>query len=47
MASETASETVCDTLPPNRGSIRFAIAGSPKKPMPRDVSVMPTWQAER
>ena len=35
------------TLEPNRGSISFATAGSPRKPMPSEVSVIPSWQADR
>ena len=30
-----------------RGSTRSAIAGSPRKPMPSEASVMPNWQADR
>jgi hypothetical protein len=32
---------------PISGSITEAIAGSPRKPMPSDVSVMPSWHADR
>ena len=46
-ASETASETSCGTLSPKMSSKIEAIAGSPRKPMPSEVSVMPSWQAER
>ena len=33
--------------PSSVGSSRSAIAGSPRKPMPSEASVMPNWQAER
>ena len=46
MASESASETLCERSP-NSGSIRSATAGSPRKPMPSEVSVIPSWQDDR
>ena len=46
-ASEMASDKPCEMLSPIRSSKIVAIAGSPRKPMPSDVSVMPSWQADR
>src|SRR5215210_763502 len=46
MAKASAAATPCDR-PPNAGSASSAIAGSPRKPMPRLARVMPNWQAER
>ena len=46
-ASRYASERLCETLSPRRSSKIVAIAGSPRKPMPSDVSVIPSWQADR
>src|SRR5918999_6586376 len=42
-----ASDTPCETLSPSTDSIRLAIAGSPRKPMPSEAIVMPSWQAAR
>ena len=46
-ASEIASDKPCEMLSPIRSSKIVAIAGSPRKPMPSEVSVMPSWQADR
>jgi hypothetical protein len=32
---------------PSAPSIRLAMDGSPMKPMPSEVSVIPSWQADR
>jgi hypothetical protein len=45
--SEIASERLCESDVPMMSSKIEAIAGSPRKPMPSEVSVMPSWQAER
>ena len=36
-----------ETLPSSAGSIRLAIAGSPRKPMPIEAIVIPIWQVDR
>ena len=46
MPIETATAMPCDSSPKS-GSIRSAIAGSPRKPMPSEASVIPNWQADR
>jgi hypothetical protein len=46
-ASEIASVTPCGRLSPSSSSKIEATAGSPRKPMPSDVSVIPSWQAAR
>ena len=46
-ASEIASDRLCETLSPMMFSKIEAIAGSPRKPMPSEVSVMPSWQDDR
>src|SRR5919106_5961088 len=45
MASATATPWL--TTPPSGSSSRLAIAGSPRKPMPSEAIVMPSWQAAR
>src|SRR3954447_7356591 len=40
------SATPCER-PPSAGSISSAIAGSPRKPMPSEVIVMPSWHPDR
>ena len=47
IASEIASDTECETLSPKSGSISLATAGSPRKPIPSEVNVMPSWHADR
>ncbi len=44
IAIEIASATPWPTTPPKTGTSSCAIAGSPRKPMPRDARVIPTWQ---
>src|SRR3954453_3320929 len=46
MAMESGAPTACDRLP-KAGSSTSAIAGSPRKPMPSEAIVMPSWQADR
>ena len=46
-ASEIASDALCEIAVPNASSNSDAIAGSPRKPMPSEVIVMPSWQADR
>src|SRR4051794_38812891 len=46
MPNEIAAAAACEMLP-NSGSTSLAIAGSPRKPMPRLASVMPNWHADR
>ncbi len=44
-ASEIPTATPCER-PPKTGSISFATAGSPRKPIPIEAIVIPIWQAE-
>ena len=46
IAKASAVATPCES-PPNSGSIRLASAGSPRKPIPIEAIVIPSWQAER
>ena len=46
MTSAIATATAWES-PPKSGSTSSAIAGSPRKPMPSDASVIPSWHAER
>src|SRR3954470_2030138 len=46
MTMEIATATPCER-PPNTGSSRCASEGSPRKPMPIEAMVIPTWQADR
>ena len=46
IANASAVATPCES-PPNSGSISYAIAGSPRKPIPIEAIVIPSWQAER
>ncbi len=46
IATEIATATPCDR-PPKIGSIRVATAGSPRKPIPIEAIVIPTWHADR
>ena len=45
--NEIANETPCGTSSPRMDSKMSATAGSPRKPMPSEVKVMPSWQAAR
>ena len=40
-------ETPWETDSPIADSIRLAIAGSPRKPMPIEAIVIPIWQVDR
>ena len=44
---ETVVEIQCGTSSPNRSSSSEPIAGSPRKPRPSEVSVIPTCAADR
>ena len=46
IAKASAVATPCER-PPKAGSIRSASAGSPRKPIPIEAIVIPSWQAER
>ena len=46
-ASEIARDALCEIAVPNASSNSDAIAGSPRKPMPSEVIVMPSWHADR
>src|SRR3982750_2534062 len=46
IAIDSGTATACDRLP-SHGSASSAIAGSPRKPMPSEASVMPNWHADR
>ena len=45
MTTETTTAAEWPSGPPNSGSNRCAIAGSPSAPMPIEAIVIPTWQA--
>ena len=45
MTTETIRAADRPSGPPNTGSRRCAIAGSPSAPMPIEAIVIPTWQA--
>ena len=45
--TEIATATPWLTTPPKTGSIRLAIAGSPRNPSPIEAIVIPTCAAER
>ena len=45
--SRSATASAVREASPKSGSSRSAIAGSPRKPMPSEASVMPNWQADR
>src|SRR3954454_17215169 len=45
--NDSGAATACDRKPPSASSRMFASAISPRKPMPIEVSVMPSWQADR
>jgi hypothetical protein len=47
IAIAIAVATPWPTTPPSGSSSRFAIAGSPMKPIPIEAIVIPSWQAER
>ena len=47
MTKAIAVETPSETVPSSAGSIRLAIAGSPRNPMPIEAIVIPIWQVER
>src|ERR1051325_3333709 len=47
MASEIATASPCEIASPKSGSMSCAMAGSPRKPMPSEASVMPNWHALR
>ncbi len=44
---EEAEEGKRGASSPIASSLRWPTAGSPRKPMPSDVKVMPSWQAAR
>lgn len=46
MITEITIETALPTAGPSTGSSRWAIVGSPIAPIPIEVIVIPTWQAE-
>src|SRR5688572_23321403 len=45
MTTARAMATPCES-PPNAGSISSAIAGSPRKPIPIEARVIPSWHAD-
>src|SRR4051794_16759928 len=47
MNSAIATATPCPTTLPSGSSSTLAIAGSPRKPIPSEAIVMPSWHADR
>src|SRR5262245_34391349 len=47
IAKATAVAAPCERTSPSAGSNRAASAGSPRKPIPIEAIVIPTWQVER